>query len=173
MRTVYLDTETTGLRGIYAGGRDEIVEVAILDDRGKPVINQLVHPTIAAWLRHPKTFRFAVGPNRNSCIAFSSAATSPAGTPIRVSSDTTCARNRGATFLKSLAGKTTTSSERSFMQRASCCGRAKMRLAYQSPSTVVGGVVSALPKSPARSNSLRVQRSVTTSCPCSSALLHP
>ena len=45
MRTVYLDTETTGLRGIYAGGRDEIVEVAILDDRGKPVINQLVHPT--------------------------------------------------------------------------------------------------------------------------------
>ena len=45
MQTVYLDTETTGLRGIYAGGRDEIVEVAILDDQGKSVINQLVRPT--------------------------------------------------------------------------------------------------------------------------------
>jgi DNA polymerase-3 subunit epsilon len=44
MKTIYLDTETTGLRGIYASGSDEIVEVAILDDRGKPVINQLVRP---------------------------------------------------------------------------------------------------------------------------------
>jgi DNA polymerase-3 subunit epsilon len=45
MRTVYLDTETTGLRGIYAGGRDEIVELAILDDGGEPLIDQLVRPT--------------------------------------------------------------------------------------------------------------------------------
>lgn len=45
MRTVYLDTETTGLRGIYAGGHDEIVELAILDDDGHPIINQLVQPT--------------------------------------------------------------------------------------------------------------------------------
>jgi DNA polymerase-3 subunit epsilon len=45
MRTVYLDTETTGLRGAYAGGRDEIVELAILDNRGKPIINQLLRPT--------------------------------------------------------------------------------------------------------------------------------
>jgi len=44
MRTVYLDTETTGLRGVYAGGRDEIVELAILNDRGKPIINKLVRP---------------------------------------------------------------------------------------------------------------------------------
>lgn len=44
MRTVYLDTETTGLSGIYAGGRDEIVELAILDDRGQPIVNQLVRP---------------------------------------------------------------------------------------------------------------------------------
>jgi len=34
MKTVFLDTETTGLRGVYAGGKDEMVELAILDDRG-------------------------------------------------------------------------------------------------------------------------------------------
>lgn len=44
MRTVFLDTETTGLRGLYAGGTDEIVELAILDDRGRALINQLVRP---------------------------------------------------------------------------------------------------------------------------------
>jgi len=44
MRTVFLDTETTGLRGCYAGGSDEIVELAILDDRGKPLVNQVVRP---------------------------------------------------------------------------------------------------------------------------------
>lgn len=50
MRTVYLDTETTGLRGIYAGGRDEIVELAILDNRGRPIINQLICPTYrSSW----------------------------------------------------------------------------------------------------------------------------
>jgi DNA polymerase-3 subunit epsilon len=45
MRTVFLDTETTGLRGRYAGGGDEIVEVAILDNRGRPLVNQLVRPS--------------------------------------------------------------------------------------------------------------------------------
>lgn len=45
MRTVFLDTETTGLQGRYAGGKDEIVEVAILDNRGRPLINQLVRPS--------------------------------------------------------------------------------------------------------------------------------
>jgi DNA polymerase III epsilon subunit-like protein len=45
MKTVFLDTETTGLRGRYAGGTDEIVELAILDDRGRPLVNQLVRPT--------------------------------------------------------------------------------------------------------------------------------
>jgi DNA polymerase III epsilon subunit-like protein len=44
MRTVFLDTETTGLRGVYAGGTDEIVELAILDSCGNPIINQLVRP---------------------------------------------------------------------------------------------------------------------------------
>jgi len=42
--TLYLDTETTGLRGCYAGGKDEIVELAIVDDAGVPVINTLVRP---------------------------------------------------------------------------------------------------------------------------------
>lgn len=45
MKTLFLDTETTGLRGIYAGGMDEVVELAILDNRGRPVINTLVKPT--------------------------------------------------------------------------------------------------------------------------------
>jgi len=45
MKTVFLDTETTGLRGRYAGGTDEIVELAILDNRGRPLVNQLVRPT--------------------------------------------------------------------------------------------------------------------------------
>jgi DNA polymerase III epsilon subunit-like protein len=45
MRTVFLDTETTGLHGRYAGGSDEIVELGILDNRGKPLINQLVRPS--------------------------------------------------------------------------------------------------------------------------------
>jgi len=44
MRTVFLDTETTGLRGCYADGSDEIVELAILDNRGKPLVNQVVRP---------------------------------------------------------------------------------------------------------------------------------
>ncbi len=46
MRTVYLDTETSGLKGLYAGGTDEIVELAILDNRGKPIINQLIRPAL-------------------------------------------------------------------------------------------------------------------------------
>ena len=45
MKTVYLDTETTGLSGVYAGGRDEIVELGILDNDGQPVINRLVRPS--------------------------------------------------------------------------------------------------------------------------------
>jgi len=52
VRTIFLDAEATGLRGIYAGGKDEIVELAILDNRGRPVINQLVHPTHRkTWLQ--------------------------------------------------------------------------------------------------------------------------
>lgn len=35
---------------IPGGGRDEIVELAILDNRGKPVINQLVRPSgLKSW----------------------------------------------------------------------------------------------------------------------------
>jgi DNA polymerase III epsilon subunit-like protein len=45
MKTIFLDTETTGLRGCYAGGSDEIVELAILDNRGKPLVDQLVRPS--------------------------------------------------------------------------------------------------------------------------------
>ena len=45
MQTVYLDTETTGLRGIHAGGSDEIVEIAICDDDGVALVDSLVRPT--------------------------------------------------------------------------------------------------------------------------------
>jgi DNA polymerase-3 subunit epsilon len=46
METLFLDTETTGLRGLFAGGNDEIVEVAIVDDRGEPVIHTLIKPSL-------------------------------------------------------------------------------------------------------------------------------
>ncbi len=50
METLYLDTETTGLRGLFAGGSDEIVELAIVDDRGEPVIHTLVKPSLrSSW----------------------------------------------------------------------------------------------------------------------------
>ena len=39
MKTVYLDTETTGL-----SAEDEIVELTIIDDNGKPLINTLMKP---------------------------------------------------------------------------------------------------------------------------------
>jgi DNA polymerase III epsilon subunit-like protein len=44
VKTVFLDTETTGLRGRYAGGSDEMVELAIIDEFGEPLINRLVRP---------------------------------------------------------------------------------------------------------------------------------
>jgi DNA polymerase III epsilon subunit-like protein len=47
---VYLDTETTGLNGIYAGGSDEIVELTIIDDDGNPLIDTLIRPAImTSW----------------------------------------------------------------------------------------------------------------------------
>ncbi len=46
METVFFDTETTGLYSIFSVGTDEIVEIAIVDDRGQPIINSLVKPTI-------------------------------------------------------------------------------------------------------------------------------
>ena len=39
METVYLDTETTGVTA-----DDEIVELTIIDDNGKPLINTLIKP---------------------------------------------------------------------------------------------------------------------------------
>lgn len=46
IRTLYLDTETTGKGpGIYAGGPDEILEVVILDDEGEVAFESLVRPT--------------------------------------------------------------------------------------------------------------------------------
>ena len=39
MKTIYLDTETTGL-----SDHDEIVEITIIDDNGEPLINTLVKP---------------------------------------------------------------------------------------------------------------------------------
>ena len=39
MKTIYLDTETTGL-----SDHDEIVELTIIDDNGEPLINTLVKP---------------------------------------------------------------------------------------------------------------------------------
>ena len=39
METVYLDTETTGVTA-----DDEIVELTIIDDDGKPLINTLMKP---------------------------------------------------------------------------------------------------------------------------------
>ena len=39
MKTVYLDTETTGVTA-----DDEIVELTIIDDDGKPLINTLIKP---------------------------------------------------------------------------------------------------------------------------------
>jgi DNA polymerase III subunit epsilon len=41
MRTVYLDTETTGLNP----RRDEIVEIALLDEHGEPLLDTLVRPS--------------------------------------------------------------------------------------------------------------------------------
>ena len=47
MKTVYLDTETTGL-----SAEDEIVELTIIDDDGKPLINTLMKPVNhAKWPR--------------------------------------------------------------------------------------------------------------------------
>lgn len=40
MSTVYIDTETTGLDSY----RDEILEIAIVDDNGKSLVNSLVKP---------------------------------------------------------------------------------------------------------------------------------
>ena len=40
MKTVYLDTETIGLDP----GRDELLEIAIVDDQGKTLINTLIRP---------------------------------------------------------------------------------------------------------------------------------
>lgn len=46
MTTVYIDTETTGLDSC----RDEILEIAIVDDDGKPLVNSLVKPVIhSSW----------------------------------------------------------------------------------------------------------------------------
>lgn len=42
LEVVYLDTETTGLK---APPKDEIVEIAIIDDAGKILLNSLVKPT--------------------------------------------------------------------------------------------------------------------------------
>ena len=39
MKTVYLDTETTGI-----SDDDEIVEITIIDDDGEPIVNTLVKP---------------------------------------------------------------------------------------------------------------------------------
>ena len=45
MKTVYLDTETTGI-----SDDDEIVEITIIDDNGKPLINTLVKPVYhSSW----------------------------------------------------------------------------------------------------------------------------
>ena len=45
MNTVYLDTETTGVTD-----DDEIVEITIIDDNGKPLINTLVKPAYhSSW----------------------------------------------------------------------------------------------------------------------------
>ena len=45
MNTVYLDTETTGVTD-----DDEIVEITIIDDNGKPLINTLVKPVYhSSW----------------------------------------------------------------------------------------------------------------------------
>ena len=44
MNTVYLDTETTGL-----SAEDEIVELTIIDDDGKPLINTLLKPVNHAY----------------------------------------------------------------------------------------------------------------------------
>lgn len=50
METVFLDTETTGLDSIFTVGTDEILEIAIVDDHGQPIINSLTKPTICkAW----------------------------------------------------------------------------------------------------------------------------
>lgn len=46
MDTYFLDTETTGLLSRYSLGDDEILEVAIVDCHGRPVINTLVKPSI-------------------------------------------------------------------------------------------------------------------------------
>ncbi|WP_075881820.1 3'-5' exonuclease [Vreelandella massiliensis] len=40
MKTVYLDTETTGLDP----GRDELLEIAIVDDQGNALVNTLIRP---------------------------------------------------------------------------------------------------------------------------------
>ena len=40
MKTVYLDTETTGLAPV----RDELLEIAIVDDQGKTLVNTLIRP---------------------------------------------------------------------------------------------------------------------------------
>ena len=44
--TLYLDTETTGL----APPRDDLVEVAIVDDNGQRVLDELCRPA-EAWMR--------------------------------------------------------------------------------------------------------------------------
>jgi DNA polymerase-3 subunit epsilon len=41
MRTLYLDTETTGLSPTMGA---KVVEIAIVDDRGRPVLDTLVNP---------------------------------------------------------------------------------------------------------------------------------
>ena len=50
MNTYFLDTETTGLLSKFSFGDDEILEIAIVDSDGRPVMNSLVKPTIkTSW----------------------------------------------------------------------------------------------------------------------------
>lgn len=111
--------------------------------------------------RHPSTLRLAVGRKANSDIACASASIAAGGTPRRRSWAITASRNLAPSDLLSRAGTSTTSRVRSFMHTTSCCGRVCRRLAYQSPSTVVGGEVPVFAGTPSRRRSFCVHRSVT------------
>ena len=60
MDTVYLDTETTGL---YPEHGARIVEIAILDDDGRPLLDTLVDPPFSS-IRYiaPSEFMLRVPP---------------------------------------------------------------------------------------------------------------
>lgn len=52
IETVFLYTETTGLSSRLCGGKDEVLQIALVDDFGETLVDSLVKPS---YKRHGVT----------------------------------------------------------------------------------------------------------------------